>query len=144
MIITNLRIQAKRWTRVALRGFSVASAVVIVSMTSHAQSFNSGSDGSDGALTLSANLGTIVFDPFEQSRWGKVLDPDGDGVYNFTTITIGSGTTLKLMADKVNRAIYWLASGDVAISGTIDLSGGNGPIRTADLNVRRQAALPGS
>jgi hypothetical protein len=107
--------------KAALCGLSVASAIVIVGMTSHAQSFDSGSDESDGPLTLAANLGTVVFDPFEQSRWGKVLDPDGDGVYNFTTITINSGTTLKLRGDKVNRPMYWLAFGNVVINGTIDL-----------------------
>src|SRR3954470_18989189 len=64
-----------------------------------AQVFNSGSDGSDGALMLPAGQGTIVFDPRDTVRWEKVLDPDGDGVYHFTTITIGSGTTLKLSGD---------------------------------------------
>src|SRR5712691_5372912 len=97
--------------------------VVALSVTTGGQSFTSGSDESDGALTLAPNLGNIVFDPFDTARWGKVLDADGDGVYNFTTITISSGTALKLRGDRVNRPLYWLASGNVVIAGTIDLNG---------------------
>jgi hypothetical protein len=108
-----------------------------------AQVFDSGSDGSDGALVLTAGLGTIVFDPRDAARWGKVLDPDGDGVYHFTTITIGSGTTLKLSGDKVNKPVYFLASGDIVINGIVDLTGASG-IETFDISVRRQVTIPGS
>jgi hypothetical protein len=125
------------------RTLLVALAIVIVSTTPRAQSFSSGSDGSDGALTVAASQGTIIFDPRDTARWGRVLDPDGDGVYNFTTITIGLGTTLKLRGDKVNTPMYWLASGDVVITGILDLSGANGTTQS-DLNVRRQVAVPGS
>src|SRR5205814_877870 len=76
------------------------------------------------------------------ARWSKVLDPDGDGVYNFTTISIGSGSTLRLQGDKVNKPVYWLASGDVVINGTIDVSGANGSY-TSDITLRRQVAIPG-
>jgi hypothetical protein len=118
-------------------------AVMTVGQNPGAQSFVTGSDGSDGALTVAASQGTIVFDPKEQTRWGKELDADGDGVYNFTTITIGVGSTLRLQGDRVNRPLYWLASGDVVINGTLDLSGAAG-IVTSDLSLRRQVSIPGS
>ena len=119
-------------------------AILITSAPPHAQSFSSGSTGSDGALTIGSNQGTIIFDPQDTARWGKVLDPDGDGVYNFTTITIGSGSALRLQGDKVNRPLYWLASGDVLINGGLDLSGAGGPPGTTDVSLRRQVAIPGS
>jgi hypothetical protein len=130
--------------RLGLRAVGVALAMVAVSSTSFGQTFTSGSDGSDGALNLPTGSGIVIFDPFDENRWGKVLDPDGDGVYNFTTITIAAGTTLKLRGDKVNRPVYWLASGDVVISGTVDLSGGAGTRASADVNARRILAVPGS
>lgn len=108
----------------------------------HAQSFPSGSDGSDGALTIAPNLGTIVFDPADSARWGRPLDADGDAVFNFSTITIGAGTTVRLTADRIARSVYWLATGDVSIAGTIDLRGAAG-IRGSDLGARRQLAVPG-
>jgi hypothetical protein len=139
----NLKIKAGRSWVVMLCGLAIASAVLIASITTEAQSFSSTSDGSDGALTVAANSGTIIFDSKDSARWGKVLDPDGDGVYNFTTITINGGSTLRLQGDKVNKPVYWLASGDVSIAGVIDLSGANGPGPTTDLSVRRQVAIPG-
>lgn len=108
-----------------------------------AQSFSSGSDESDGALTLANSLGVVFFDPVDTARWGRVLDPDGDGVYHFTTITIGAGTSLRLRADKLNKPVHWLATGNVVISGTVNLDGENASA-TNDLSLRRLAAIPGS
>ena len=142
MTISHFGTHPQRSMSVA-RALLVALAVVIVSTTSRAQSFPSGSDDSDSALTVEPNQGVIIFDPRDTARWGKVLDPDGDGVYNFTTITINAGSTLRLQGDKVNRPVYWLASGDVVINGTLDLSGASGG-GTSDPNVRRQGAIPGS
>ena len=91
-----------------------------------AQGFDSGSDGSDGALTIGADLGEVVFDP---ASYTPPLDPDGDGVYHFTTITIGANTTVKLTSSVLGegRPVVWLASGDVIVAGTIDASGEAGP-----------------
>ena len=143
MKTTNRKANPGRSWMLMLCGVTVALAIVLTTMSSHAQSFSSGSDGSDGALTVAANQGTIVFDPQDAARWGKVLDPDGDGVYNFTTITINTGSTLKLQGDKVNKPVYWLASGAVVIGGTLDLSGAGGD-RPSDLGLRRQVSVPGS
>jgi len=142
--------------RLGLRAVGVALAIAAVSATAFGQAFSSGSDGSDGALNVPAGSGAVIFDPFDTARWGHVLDADGDGVYNFTTITIASGVTLKLRGDKVNRPVYWLASGVVAINGTLDLSGettaiattlclaGGNTVTTTDPSVRRQVTIPGS
>jgi hypothetical protein len=136
-----MRVNMNRF--LSVRSFVIA-ITVSVTVLLYAQPFSSGSDGSDGALDLPASLGTVIFDPFDTARWGRVLDIDGDGVYNFTTITIGANSTLRLTGDKVNRPLYWLASGNVVIAGTLDLSGAAGiPNPNADLDVRRQQAVPG-
>lgn len=85
-----------------------------------AQTFDSGSDGSDGALDLT-EPGEVLFDP---RAFSPPLDPDGDNVYHFTTINIGSGVTVRMTAKQLNnKPVFWLASGAVRIAGTIDLSG---------------------
>src|SRR5713101_355998 len=87
-----------------------------------AQSFNSGSNGSDGALNLTTP-GTIIFDP---KSFNPPLNPAGDNIFNFTTINIAAGVTVKLTSKVLTGPIYWLATGDVTIAGTIDLSGEKG------------------
>src|SRR5712691_9731264 len=87
-----------------------------------AQSFSSGSDGSDGAYNPTGPAGTvIIFDP-SQFRGSQV----GANIFNFTTITIPAGVTVKLSGNTVNGPVFWLAQGDVDIEGTVDLSGGKG------------------
>src|SRR5205814_5901694 len=109
--------------RLIFGGVTVSVALMtLVSQILLAQSFTSGSDGSDGALSF-ATAGTYPFDPMDTATFGRILDSDGDGVYNFTTINIPSGVTLKMPASKVNRPIYWLASGAVTIGGVLELSG---------------------
>lgn len=108
-----------------------------------AQGFSSGSDGSDGALSVAANQGTILFDPKDSARWGRVLDPDGDGVYHFTTVTVGVNTTLRLRGDKVSVPMHWLATGNIVVAGNLDLSGENAS-STSDPYLRRQIGLPGA
>jgi len=103
------------------------------------QTFSSGSTGADGPLTFTTP-GTFTFDPKALN-----IDPEGDNVFNFTTITIGSGVTLKLTSKAVPGGIYWLASGDVQISGTIDLSGEDGlTLLSSTQSSLRIPAAPGS
>lgn len=85
------------------------------------QVFTSGSTGTDGPLTYAANLGTVYFPP-------SALSPRSNNIYNFTTITIGAGTTVRLSGWLISSPVYWLATGDVSINGTLDLSGGPGHI----------------
>lgn len=98
--------------------------------------FDSGSTGVDGALTLAASLGTIDFDPTDQARYGRVLDQDGDNTYHFTAISIGAGTTLRLRTTHLpeGRPVVWLASGDVKIEGILDLDGNTGHDWNASFN----------
>ena len=93
-------------------------AVGSFTLPAGAQTFDSTSDGSDGAYTPVASE---VFDPVALG-----LDLDGDNVFQFTTVTIPAGVTVTLRADKLNMApVFWLASGAIQIDGTIDLSGGS-------------------
>jgi hypothetical protein len=103
-----------------------------------AQSFNSGSNGSDGALNLTTP-GTIIFDP---KSFNPPLDPAGDNIFNFTTINIGAGVTVKLTGQKLSGPVFWLAQGAVTIAGTLDLSGGNGS-DTSTSSTNRFPATPG-
>jgi hypothetical protein len=107
--------------------------------------FDRGSTGSEGALSLTTP-GTYFFDPSDTALFGKVLDPDGDGIFNFTTINIAAGVTLRFRGDRYNRPVFWLASGTVSIAGTLDLKGDNfaqySPI--TDLDARRRLTVPGS
>jgi hypothetical protein len=103
---------------------------------SQSQTFNSGSNGSDGALNLTTP-GTIIFDP---KSFNPPLDPAGDNVYNFTTINIATGVTVKMSSNNLNSPIYWLAQGAVTINGTLDLSGENGAPVSSVTSIRVPAA----
>ncbi len=50
----------------------------------------------------------------------------GDTIFNFTTINIGAGVTVRLDSRNLSGPVYWLATGAVTIAGTLDLSGGVG------------------
>ena len=103
----------------------------------YGQTFSSGSTGADGALNLTTP-GTIIFDPVALG-----LNPAVANVFNFTTINIASGVTVRLTSKALTGPIYWLAQGAVTINGTLDLSGESG---AADSNVisSRVAAAGGA
>lgn len=103
---------------------------------------SSGSTGSDGALAFpNAKAGdTILFDP---ASYNPKLDPAGDGVFNFTTITIPTGVTVKLSGAVLHGPVYWLATGAVDIEGTLDLSGAAGVAQT-NMTALRVPATPGA
>ena len=94
--------------------------------------FTSGSTGADGAYS------PTVSGDFEIGS----LDPDGDNVFNFTTINIPAGVTIRLRGSKLrNRAVTWLASGAVTIAGTLSLDGATpATINTNDGNAAIAAA----
>lgn len=115
-----------------------ALLVCVLAVSLHAQ-FSSGSTGSDGALNLTTP-GTVIFDPVAMG-----LNPAGDNVFNFTTINIASNVTLVMTADVLrNRPVIWLATGNVTIAGTIELSGANGAtINSNNIGASRYPAMPG-
>ncbi len=89
-----------------LAGLIFTSAPLIL----HAQ-FQSGSNEEDGELLITANDTLVIQD---------------DGVHNYTSITIQNGATLTLLPNTKNTPVIFLASGDVTIEGTLNLSGENG------------------
>jgi hypothetical protein len=102
--------------------------------------FTSGSTGSDGALSFpNAKPGdTIIFNP---ASFNPPLDPAHDNIFNFTTITIPSGVTVKLVSSTLPAgAVVWLATGAVDIEGTLDLSGAAGHIAASTGSFRIPAA----
>jgi len=76
-----------------------------------AQTFNSGSTGADGAFNPTTST-TLALPP--------------DGVFNFTTINIPAGVTVVFTRNAANTPITLLATGNVVIAGTINLSGSPG------------------
>lgn len=83
-------------------------------LTAHAQNtFSSGSTGADGAFAPNTSQTITV--------------PDS-GVFNFTTVNIPSGVSITFARNTTNKPLTILASGDVVITGTINIDGkaGNG------------------
>lgn len=103
-----------------IKPLSLAALLVASSGISHA-AFDSGSDGSDGALIFPENLGDHVFDP-DSNYFLSPLDSDRDGIYHFTSISIGSGTSVQLRGDVLGqKPVIWLSTGNVDIEGTIQM-----------------------
>lgn len=80
-------------------------------LPAHAQTFNSGSTGADGAFAPTSSQAVQV--------------PAG-GVFNYTTVTIPANVTITYTKNARNTPVTILAAGNVTIGGTISLSGGNG------------------
>lgn len=122
-----------------------AAAILVAALTNGilwGQTFNSGSTGADGNLIFpNAQPGqTIVFDP---TTLNTPLPANHGNIYNFGTITIPAGVTIKLSAQNLGGPIYWLASGAVDIEGTVDLSGAAGYAAT-NLVSQRNPSIPGA
>jgi hypothetical protein len=75
-------------------------------------SFQSGSTGAYGPLDITADT---------------TLDVPGDGMFHCTTITVAQDATLRFNRNPLNTPVHLLATGDVAINGVIDVSGGGSP-----------------
>jgi hypothetical protein len=88
------------------------SAVVLLCVPGMAFGFNSGSTGADGPFSPTVNT---------------ELPLPADGIFNFTTITIPAGVTVTFTKNVTNTPVVILASGDVTIAGTVDVSGGKSP-----------------
>jgi len=81
----------------------------------HGQAFDSGSNGTYGAIDVSSNT---------------TLDLPDDGVFHATTINIASGATLSFNANAWNAPVYLLATGDVTLAGNVVVSGTRGTSTT--------------
>lgn len=105
---------------------------ICLSAAVYGQSFPSGSTGADGDLNITAPGVTV----FTQTPVG------GGTVYNFGTINVAQGSTLKLSGAVFTQPLYFLATGAVTIAGTIDLSGQSGS--TVTTAAQRSAPAPGA
>ncbi len=76
-----------------------------------AQVFHSGSDGSLGDLVVTNDL---------------VIQLPPNGVLNYKTVTIQSGTHVSFLPNPANTPVFLLSQGDVSISGNISLDGSQG------------------
>ncbi len=83
----------------------------LASLPAVSQTFDSGSDGSYGAMNITSNT---------------TLNVPSDGIFKCTTIFITNGATLKFNRNPLNTPVYLLATSNVTINGTIDISGANG------------------
>ncbi len=88
---------------------SIAFLVAANALTNVAWAFDSGSTGADGAFNPTASM---------------QLQLPPSGIFNFTTVNIPSGVTVTFSKNATNTPVVILASGNVTISGSINLNGG--------------------
>lgn len=91
----------------SLNAWFIAAAAALASP---ALAFDSGSSGADGA-----------FNPVVDT----VKPLPADGIFNFTSVNIPSGVTVRFEKNSANTPVTFLVSGDVTINGSIVLSGGS-------------------
>lgn len=93
-----------------LLAIAFVSLCVVVPLRAQC-SFNSGSTGADG-----------VFNPVTS----QTVTLPASGVFNFTTVNIPRGVTIKFTRNATNTPVTMLASGNINIAGIIDVSGAPG------------------
>lgn len=111
---------------------AIAAGLVFLSFGSPAalaQTFNSGSTGVDGTFNPTTST-TLTLPP--------------DGVFNFTTINIPAGVTVTFARNTVNTPVTMLASGNITIAGTIDVSGSPGAVGSVGTNLAGDAGVGGA
>lgn len=113
------------------RAMAVAALTVVMQVTvchvgmGVAQTFSSGSTGADGPFNPPTSVppGTTI----SGSTVTVPLPPSG--VFNFQTVTVGSGITVKFAKNTTNTPVTILTTGDITIAGTINLNGSDGQPR---------------
>ena len=116
------------WQRVGLAISVMLAAITLSGASPIAQTFNSGSTGTDGAFNPTSST-TLPLSP--------------DGVFNFTTINIPAGVTVTFTHNASNTPITMLASGNVVIAGTINLNGTGGGNATGGTGISPNGGLGG-
>ena len=91
------------------RGLTTLLWLSIFGLTSFGQgTFVSGSTGADGAFNPTTN---------------QTLQLPESGVFNFTTVNIPNGVIIRFSRNSRNTPVTILATGDVTITGSIDVAG---------------------
>src|SRR5262245_28320264 len=92
----------------------VGAISAVLPAAARAQIFVSGSTGADGSFNPSCTplpcMVTVQLPP--------------TGIFNYTTVNIHEGVTVRYARNQANTPVTILATGDVTIAGTIDVSGG--------------------
>lgn len=102
---------------------------VLLAFAATAQGFDSGSTGADGAFNPTVD---------------RVVPLPDDGVFNFTSLNIPAGVTVRFERNTLNTPVRILVSGNATIDGVIDLSGGpSPPVGTAGDGVIADDGVPG-
>lgn len=93
-----------------------------------------GANGSDGVFSVASGTTTIDLSQAASGAWDSNSPTAGKGVYDgdkwavvfhYSSVNIAAAARV-VFKNNVSRApVVWLVSGDVNISGTLDLSGGN-------------------
>jgi hypothetical protein len=112
-----------------LRSVAIAVSCSLTAFAVQAAAgFSSGSSGVDGAFNPTANTTVTV---------------PASGIFNYTTVNIPAGVTVKFVRNPAGPSLpaILLATGDVTIAGTIDVSGGDSLPSGAGLTGDR--TLPG-
>jgi len=101
----------------------------LLAFAAAAQGFESGSTGADGAFNPTVD---------------RVVPLPDDGVFNFTSVNIPAGVTVRFERNTLNTPVRILVSGNATIDGVIDLSGQqSAPVGTAVDGVIADDGLPG-
>lgn len=82
---------------------------VLLCMNANAQ-INSGSNGSDGAFNPATS---VVINMADHTN----------GIYQYTSVTISNGITVKFTPNANNTPVTWLVQSNVVINGVVDVSG---------------------
>lgn len=101
----------------------------LLAFAAAAQGFESGSTGADGAFNPTVD---------------RVVALPDDGVFNFTSVNIPVGVTVRFERNTLNTPVRILVSGNATIDGIIDLSGQPSPaVGSAGGGVIADDGLPG-
>ncbi len=93
-----------------------AAFLFVTAAPALAQYFDSGSTGADGAFNPSCTPTPCTV----------TVTLPANGTFNYTTVSVASGITVKYASNAANTPVFILAQGNVTITGTIDISGAGG------------------
>lgn len=119
----------QRWRVQAAPLAKLSLAGVLALGCGAAAAYDSGSTGADGAFSPAVNT---------------VLQLPPSGVFNFTSVNIPAGVTVRFTRNARNTPVVMLVQGSATIAGTIDMSGGDSADTGSSGNgLRSDDGLPG-